>query len=298
MTSSTARRKETGLTLGTLFRRSRDALRAAGVPTPEIDARWLVAAAANVEPQVVALREKDPVAPFGIAVAEAYVRRRLAGEPTDRILGIREFWGLSFRLAPATLSPRPDTETIVEAGLEILPDRDGSGFILDLGTGSGAILIALLRERKRARGIGVDRSPQAALVARANAIANGVAERACFLAGDWARALSHGFDLIVSNPPYIATDDITRLSPEVRRHDPPLALDGGPDGLRAYRAIMDDARRLLAPAGRLILELGIGQEDDVARIARSAGLTPDGPARRDLGGVPRALVLRARPGDP
>jgi release factor glutamine methyltransferase len=195
------------------------------------------------------------------------------------------------------LSPRPDTETIVEASLEALPDPDAASVLLDLGTGTGAILIALLRERMRALGIGVDRSPEAVLMARANAIANGVAGRACFLVGDWGRSLAHRFDLIVSNPPYIATGDIARLSPEVRRHDPPFALDGGPDGLGAYRAIMDDARRLLARGGTLILELGIGQEDEVARIARSAGLTPDGPARRDLGGVPRALIVRSRQGD-
>lgn len=280
------------VTLEALYWRSRDALRAAAVGSPDLDARWLVAAAANVDPAAVALHGRVPVGDDQIATADAYLARRLAGEPVDRILGSRDFWGLTFSLEPATLSPRPDTETLVEAALGALPGQDAVGAILDLGTGSGAILVALLTERPRMTGIGVDRSHAAVLAARANAEANRVGQRACFVAGDWGTALAHRFGLIVSNPPYVATTAMRSLAPEVVGHDPHVALDGGADGLDAYRAILADARRLLTPRGTLVLELGAGQEVAVAGIARAAGLQPTGPARPDLRGIPRALVLQ------
>jgi release factor glutamine methyltransferase len=207
-------------------------------------------------------------------------------------LGNREFWSLSFRLSPATLSPRPDTETIVEACLAVLPDRQGAYRLLDLGTGTGAILIALLSERPGAFGVGIDKAVEAVAVARLNAEDNGVAARAAFAEGDWMAGLVGPFDLIVSNPPYIPSRDIAGLDREVREHDPALALDGGADGLDAYRRIAADAPRLLARGGCLIFELGIGQAQDVAALMRAAGFTILGPPRKDLGGVARALAGR------
>ncbi|MDQ0474682.1 peptide chain release factor N(5)-glutamine methyltransferase [Labrys wisconsinensis] len=288
-------------TLDALYRRAAASLRQGAVATPELDARWLVAEAAGAPAQDVTLRGAAAVDDAVATRAMALVARRLAGEPVDRILGTREFWGLGFRLGPATLSPRPDTETVVEAALATLPDRAAAWRILDLGTGSGAILTALLHERPAATGIGVDRSLEAARIARDNALANGVGARAAFLVADWAAALGGPFDLIVSNPPYIPAGAIEGLAVEVRAHDPRLALDGGADGLDAYRAIAAQAEPRLAPGGALVLELGAGQEEAVAAVLAEAGLEAERPARRDLGGVPRALTARAHkkgPGEP
>ena len=221
------------------------------------------------------------------------VARRADGEPVARILGRREFWGLPFALAPATLEPRPDTETVVEAALGLVRGAGGAASILDLGTGSGCLLLALLSELPDAAGVGVDRSPAAAAAARRNARSLGLGDRARFVAGDWAEAISGRFDLVVSNPPYIATEHIEALAPEVRRHDPALALDGGADGLDAYRAIVADLPRLLAPSGVAVLELGAGQRDAVAGLARAAGLVVIG-SNPDLAGTPRALALGRR----
>ena len=278
-------------TLGALFRRLRDEIRRAGLSTPELDARWLTAQAVGRPPQEIVLHERDALAPGDAERAQAFLRRRLAGEPVDRILGFREFWGLTFRLSPATLSPRPDTEAVVTAALDATP----SGVpvrVLDLGTGTGAILVAILHERPEAFGVGVDLSRQAATSARDNAVRNGVGQRAAFLVGDWASALVGPFDLLVANPPYIADPEMEGLDVAVRGYDPELALRAGPDGLAGYRAILSQAPAILAPGSAIVLELGAGQEADVVRIAEASGLSPAGPARRDLGGIPRALVLR------
>ncbi len=181
---------------------------------------------------------------------------------------------------------------MVEAALACFPEDGRQARILDLGTGTGAILVAILCERRQAYGVGVDLSWQAVSTARDNAALNGVADRAGFVAGDWGRPLAGGFDLIVSNPPYIADEDFASLEATVRDHDPHLALRGGRDGLDAYRAILEQAPALLARGGALVLELGHGQEEAVTKLAAAAGLAPEGRARRDLGGVPRALVLR------
>lgn len=279
-------------TLGTLYRQAVGAFQTAGLPTPELDARWLLAEAAGVPVTAISLNPERALSAEAVAKADAFVARRLAGEPVDRILGNREFWSLSFRLSPATLSPRPDTETLVETCLAVLPDRHGTYRILDLGTGTGAILIALLSERPEARGVGIDKATEAVAVARLNAEDNGVVARAAFAEGDWMAGLVGPFDLIVSNPPYIPSRDIAGLDREVREHDPVLALDGGADGLAAYRTIIADAPRLLAPRGCLVLELGFGQEEEVAALMRAAGFVMLGPARKDLGGVARAVVGR------
>lgn len=269
-----------------VFRR---AFAAAGIDTAALDARLLLLHALKIDaPDLL----RDPDQPITVDEAErssGALSRRLAGEPVGRILGTREFWGLPFALSPDTLEPRPDTETLVEAALEALADRRGEPLrILDLGTGSGCLLVALLHEFRQASGIGIDASQGALGTARGNAIANGVGERAAFIAGDWGTALDERFDLIVSNPPYIPAGDIASLTTEVREHDPRLALDGGDDGFNAYRRIIADLPRLLTPGGLAVLEAGIGQAGGIADLMRGAGLTVL--TRRDLGGVERAIL--------
>jgi release factor glutamine methyltransferase len=222
-------------------------------------------------------------------IAERYAARRAAGEPLSRILGRREFWGLEFALSPETLDPRPDTETIVEAALAAFAGRRGEALrIVDFGVGSGALLAALLSELPAARGVGVDLSPGAAAQARANLESLGLEARAEIRVGDWAEGLDGPFDLIVANPPYIRSGDIAGLAREVRDHDPRLALDGGADGLDAYRALTPQIARLLAPAGRFLVEVGAGQADAVKALATAAGLA-DLATHRDLAGVERVV---------
>jgi release factor glutamine methyltransferase len=229
---------------------------------------------------------------------EDFARRRLAGEPVARILGHKEFWGLPLQLSPATLVPRPDTETVVELALEMLRN-DGTSRrplrIADLGTGSGAILLALLSELPDGYGVGTDVSPAALATARANAARLGFASRAAFIACDYAAALSGPLDLIVSNPPYIRSAEIADLATEVRDHDPRLALDGGADGLDAYRALVPQAARLLAPGGVLAVEVGHDQSGELEGLMTAAGLTLGGPAKADLAGIPRAVAGRKLP---
>lgn len=276
------------------LRRLTEALAAAGIANPRGEARFLAEHALTLSPSDLILRGREPLGEAGArALAEA-AARRLSGEPVARILGAWEFWGLPFRLAPETLVPRPDTETLVEAALRLFSERGAPLRIVDLGTGSGCILTALLHERPNAVGVGLDRSEAALRVARENARANGVGARAAFLCGSWLDALAGPFDLIVSNPPYIAAPVIATLAPEVRGHDPRAALDGGEDGLDAYRAILFDLSRrpdLLAPGGALALEIGYDQGEAVAALARQAGF-PEPALTRDLAGQDRVVTLR------
>jgi release factor glutamine methyltransferase len=233
----------------------------------------------------------EPDAPLGAAAAKAerYAARRAAGEPLSRILGRREFWGLEFALTPETLDPRPDTETIVETALAAFAARRGEALrIVDFGVGSGALLAALLSEFPAARGVGVDLSPGAAAQARANLASLGLDARAEIRVGDWAEGLDGCFDLIVANPPYIRSGDIAGLAREVRDHDPRLALDGGADGLDAYRVLTPQIARLLAPDGRFFVEVGAGQAEAVAALAAAAGLSAIA-TRRDLSGLERVV---------
>ncbi len=217
--------------------------------------------------------------------------RRLAGEPLWRILGAREFWGLSFALSLGTLEPRPDSETLIEATLQHLGERRQEALtFLDLGTGTGCLLIAALSEFPQARGVGVDLSEDAIATATANAARNGVGERAAFRLARWDQGLSGRFDLILSNPPYIASNEIPLLDPGVREHDPLLALDGGTDGLDAYRELAALLPSRLAADGRAVLEIGAGQEDQVRALMKAAGLRHLR-SHRDLGGHSRALVF-------
>jgi release factor glutamine methyltransferase len=262
------------------------------IENPAREARISLCAASGLSPVALII---DPGEPLGSAAAKVQevAARRATGEPLSRIVGKREFWGLSFAITPHVLDPRPETETIVEAALSILSDRrDDPIRVLDLGVGSGALLCAVLTEFGAARGIGVDVSADAAEVARGNLQACGLSLRAEIRVGDWTRGLEQQFDLIVSNPPYIPTADLPRLPREVRDFDPSLALDGGNDGLDAYQRILPESRRLLAPDGWLLVEVGKGQASGVAAIATQCGFTDDR-IYPDLAGIDRVVAVRS-----
>lgn len=267
-------------------------LRSAGNDEAELDARILLAAALSLDLTGMIAQASRKLTSAEAALLSQYARRRIAGEPVARILGEKEFWGLPLTLSSATLVPRPDTETVVELALELL--RAGGNLdrplrIADLGTGSGAILLALLSELPAAQGFGTDISEHALQTARANAASTSLANRAAFIACDYASGLSGAFDLIVSNPPYIRTADIDGLAAEVRNHDPLGALDGGADGLDAYRALIPQAAGLLAPGGWLVVEAGQGQSGPIEAFMTNAGLTAAAAPKADLAGIPRAV---------
>ncbi len=279
-------------TVGFLLCRGGQLLRAAAIEGPRLEARLLLG-------HVLGCRSEDLLRDPRAAVAldqarrfAALVQRRVRHEPVAYLLGEQEFWSLRFAVSPATLIPRADSETLVEAVLEAWPDRAAPLRVLDLGTGTGCLLLAVLAEYPNASGLGLDRSAAAAALAAGNARALGLAGRAHFLAADWAAPLNARFDLVLSNPPYIEAAAIPGLMPDVALHEPASALDGGADGLDAYRAIIADLPRLLAPGGRAVLELGAGQAAAVSGLARAAGLGVPG-CRADLAGIPRALVVSA-----
>jgi release factor glutamine methyltransferase len=289
-----ARTAADSVTVGVARRAAANQLRAAGIETPELDARILFADVLSLDQAaLVAVDDRVLDAEQRNAIA-ALMRRRLAGEPVARIVGFKEFWSLKLRVDPATLVPRPETETIVETALAAV-DAGGPRTrplrIADLGTGSGALLLALLSELPNAVGVGTDIRLGALRIAADNARRLGL-HRAVFVACDVSAALRGPFDLIVSNPPYVASADIATLAPEVRDFDPRTALDGGPDGLDAYRSVTAAVPPLLAPGGIVVVELGIGQAPAVGALFLAAGLTPSEP-RPDLAGVPRALLAYA-----
>ena len=262
----------------------------AGIESPRREARLLLAhAMARPVAHLVGWPETPVADP---AAYRTVLARRAAREPLSRIVGEREFWSLPFRLVPATLDPRPDSETVVEAALDAVADRDAPLRVLDLGTGSGCLLLAVLSELPQAWGLGIDIAAAAAAAARDNAEALGLAPRAAFLVADWTSALGGLFDMILANPPYIRTAAIRRLAPEVADFDPLLALDGGRDGLAAYRRLVPALAFMLAPGGTALLELGRGQAPAVAGLAAEAGLEVSG-ARLDLAGRTRVLMCRA-----
>ncbi|MDX2233090.1 MAG: peptide chain release factor N(5)-glutamine methyltransferase [Hyphomonadaceae bacterium] len=277
-------------TLVAAWTRTRNALKAAGVSSPVLDARMLVEAATGVSRLDIVTDPHRPVTEEARARLAALTARRAAREPLAYILGRREFWTLTLAVDPAVLCPRPETEAVVEAALAALPP-EAPARVLDLGVGSGAILLAILKDRPAATGVGIDVSPDALAVARANAAALGLDARLTLQQGSWGEGLLEPFDVIVANPPYIATGVIEGLEPEVARHEPRLALDGGPDGLDAYRRLLPDVARLLRPGGRFAIEIGRGQDGDVLALARAAGLDPEA-VRPDLGGVGRVVVGR------
>jgi release factor glutamine methyltransferase len=268
------------------------------IESAELNARILVGAVLGLSLTGIIAAAKRCLTSEEATRLEDFTRRRLAGEPVARILGTREFWGLPLKLSAATLVPRPDTETVVELALEMLraaPHADRRWRIADIGTGSGAILLALLSELPDAYGVGTDLSADALQTARGNAVDLGLAGRAGFVACDYAAALSGPFDLIVSNPPYIRSAEIAGLATEVRDHDPRAALDGGADGLDAYRALIPQAARLLAPEGALVVEAGQGQSGDIEGLMTATGLMLPVPPKADLAGVRRAVAGRKLP---
>jgi release factor glutamine methyltransferase len=268
------------------------------IDTAELDARILVGAVLGLDLTGVIAKATRVLTSDETTRLEDFTCRRLNGEPVARIVGTKEFWGLPLKLSAETLVPRPDTETVVELALEMLRAGRPSNhplWIADIGTGSGAILLALLSELPDAHGIGTDVSEVALQTAHSNALDLGLADRARFVASDYAAALSGRFDLMVSNPPYVRSAEIAGLAPEVRDHDPRRALDGGADGLDAYRALVPQAARLLVPGGLLAVEVGAGQSIEVVHLMTAAGLTVEGAPKADLAGVPRAVAGRRRP---
>lgn len=292
--TATAAAALAGQTVETARRALATRFRQQGIDSAELDARLLTGGAFGLDLTGLIAATTRIVTPDEAAHLENFLQRRLAGEPVARILGVKEFWGLTLNLSAATLVPRPDTETVVELALEVCR-RQERRRIADIGTGSGAILLALLSELPDATGVGTDISLEALRMARDNAARLGLTQRAAFVACNYTAALSGPFDLIVSNPPYIRSADIAGLDREVREYDPPRALDGGPDGLAAYRVIAPDAARLLAPGGTLIVEAGYGQSGPIAELMSASGLTPDVPPKADLAGIPRAVAGRRLP---
>lgn len=273
--------------LVSLWTEVRRRLEAAGVETPVFDARLLLEAGAGVSRLDIVTDPRRPLTDEQVAAVDALTRRREAREPVGHIVGHRHFWTLELLVTPAVLIPRPETELLVETALQVIAPGT-SARILDLGIGSGAILLAILVEREAVTGIGVDISDGALAVAQGNAQALGVIDRIELKQGDWDIALEGAFDLVVSNPPYIPTADIATLAPEVARFEPRLALDGGADGLDAYRAIIQRLPALLKPGGVFALEVGIGQAEAVAALAGHIGVVLE-PPRRDLAGIPRIV---------
>jgi release factor glutamine methyltransferase len=294
-TAATLARLNGGRTVAEARRVLAAKFRAGGFDTPDLDSRILVGHALGLDHAALAAVGTRRLGADEDSAIAALANRRLAGEPVARIVGYKEFWSLPLRVDAATLVPRPETETVVEAALAAI-DAGGSRLralrVADLGTGSGALILALLSELPNAFGVGTDMSCRALMVARDNARRH-APTRAGFVACDMAAALRGPFDAIVSNPPYIASGDIATLAADVRDFDPHLALDGGTDGLDFYRAIAAAAHTLLAPGGVLVVELGIGQAELVADLFAAVGLAPSLP-HPDLNGTPRALVARKR----
>lgn len=263
-------------------------LAAAGIEDARRDARLLLAAAAGAAPGAH-LADDAAIDDATATRFRAMILRRAAREPVSRILGRRGFWTLDLAIDAHTLDPRPDSETVVEAVLAQVADRTAKLRLLDLGTGSGCLLLALLSEMPNATGLGVDVAPGAVAIARANARAAGLDGRARFAVGDWTRGVAGPFDVAVSNPPYVRRDDLAGLMPEVARYDPVAALDGGADGLDAYRAILAGLPPLLAPGALVAFEVGQGQAARVRNLINHVGLTVL-EARRDLAGIERCIL--------
>jgi len=287
-----------GQTVETARRALTARFRMHAIDSAELDARILVGAALGLDLTGVIAAANRLVTAAEAVRLEDFARRRLKGEPVARILGLKEFWGLPLRLSAAALVPRPDTETVVALALETLaaaPHMDHRLRIADIGTGSGAILLALLSELPDAYGLGTDISAAALRMAKSNAARLGFATRAYFVACDYAAALAGPFDLIVSNPPYVRSAEIADLATEVRDHDPHRALDGGTDGLDAYRALVPEAARLLAFQGALVVEVGHDQSGEIEGLMAAAGLTLERPPKADLAGIRRAVAGRKLP---
>lgn len=272
----------------TILDRGAEVLRAAGIESPRREARLLLAHALGVRQEAILAGNVSPD-DAALARYETLVARRAAHEPLAYIVGAREFWSLDFAVGPGVLIPRPETEILVEQALKAFPEKDAALDVLDLGTGSGCLLLSFLSERANARGLGVDVSKDALAFAVRNAAAFGLAERVRFLNADWAAMPDGAFDVVFSNPPYIETRAIETLAPDVARYEPHGALDGGADGLVAYRGLAALLPRVLRVNGRAFVEIGQGQRELVSEIFSNAGLRVAG-AVSDLAGIPRCLI--------
>ena len=260
----------------------------AGIATPMLDARVLVCAATGLTPETLIMRENAPIAPRALKSLQIWEAARCAGTPVSRLTGQREFFGLAFDIGPAVLDPRADTETLVEAALGVAPE---TGRVLDLGTGSGCVLISVLANARGLRGLGVDISAGALRLARQNAHRHDVRDRIGLRQGSWFSPVRGRFDVIMSNPPYIACAEIDNLAAEVRDHDPRRALDGGADSLDAYRHICRTAPDYLETGGHLVLEIGHNQAQQVSDLMRAEGFQ-NLCVQKDIEG--RARVVRGR----
>ena len=260
----------------------------AGIPDARREARLILAHALGVEPVTILGYPERPVEDAGRF--DGLIARRAAREPLSHLTGRREFWSLEFEVTPAVLDPRADSETVVEAALAAIPDRQAPLSIVDFGTGTACLLLALLSELHNAKGLGIDIAEDTLAVACRNAARLGLGGRARFAIGDWGVALAGPFDLIVGNPPYIPASEIAGLQAEVAGFEPHRALDGGTDGLDAYRRLGPDIFRLLRPGGVAVLEFGLAQGAAVARLMAAEGLTPQG-FSRDIAGHDRCLTM-------
>lgn len=276
--------------LVTLWTDLRKRLEAAGIDTPVIDARLLLEAGAGVSRLDIVTDPRRPVTQQQVEAVEALARRRLAREPIGHILGRKAFWKLDFDVNADVLSPRPETELLVEVAMETLA-IDAPARVLDLGVGSGAILLSILADRPLTTGVGVDVSDAALAVARRNVEKLGLQDRAELRSGNWSNNITETFDFVVSNPPYIPTGDIDGLEPEVAQFEPRLALDGGADGLDAYRLIIGQLPALLSPGGGFAFEVGRGQAEAVRALAEAQGFVTATP-RLDLAGIARVVSGR------
>jgi release factor glutamine methyltransferase len=278
------------MTEGEMLAQAADQLAAAGIGEPRREARLLLALALGVGANAM-LSPERVIAADAAERFQVFVGRRASHEPYSRIAGKREFWSRDFLLSPDTLDPRPDSETLIEAALTLISDRSAPLELLDFGTGTGALLLALLAELSNASGTGIDLAPGAVETARRNAAAVGLDRRARFLVGNWGEGLAGSWDVILANPPYISSEQVARLAPEVVRYDPSLALDGGTDGLNSYRELAPELARLLKPSGFVVCEIGEGQGPAVARIMAQSGLVLTA-SRNDLAGTERCLLFR------
>ena len=267
-----------------------EALRSAGVDAPRRDARLLMQHALGLSPEALLADDRLPLAEDEARRLTALVRRRVAREPIAYVTGRREFWSLDFAVDRSALVPRPESETLVEAVLAHTPRLPARPRLLDLGTGSGCLLVALLSELPGAAGLGIDISAAAVSLARANARCHGLGERASFAVADWGAPLAARFDIVVSNPPYVAVPELVSLAPEIVRHEPRTALAGGVDGYECYRRLAPQIARLLAPRGLAAIELGAGMADEVGSLFAASGLVEIG-RRCDLAGIERCAMF-------
>ena len=281
----------TAATVASCLREAAARLKSSGIAQPQREARLLLAHASGADQATIIGYPERPVADRSGFLA--LIEERAQGRPMAQLLGRREFWSLVFDVTGDTLDPRPDSETLVEAALAAVPDRQAPVSVLDLGTGTGCLLLSLLSELPHAWGLGVDRSAAAAAVAQRNALNLSLADRARIVVGDWAAALQGAFDLLVANPPYIPTGEISDLQVEVARYEPRLALDGGRDGLDSYRVLAPQVKRLLAPKGVALVEVGHDQWAAAAALFEAAGLAATD-AAEDLSGVRRGVICRHR----